>query len=74
MSAESRTLDELSRTTNAKAADVTSAAAETSQLFGVCVDPIDLAAKVTGRVDLAVGSAIQSACDEALSQILETGS
>jgi hypothetical protein len=74
MSAESRTVGEQSRTTNAKAVRVTLPAGETSQLVGICIDPVDLRAKNTGAIDLAIDSTIRSGHGEASSEIIEVGS
>jgi hypothetical protein len=74
MSADSRTVDEQSRTTNAKAGRVTLPAAEMSQLVGICIEPVDLRAKNTGAIDLAIGSTIRSGHGEASSEIIEFGS
>ena len=40
---------------------------EACRLMTICVDLIDLCAKVTGRIDPAVGSIVGYARDEALS-------
>lgn len=44
---------------------------EASRLLGICIELIDLCAKVTGKIDPAVGSVIEYARDEALSEALE---
>jgi hypothetical protein len=66
LSADSKTLDARSKTTKANVGDVTATTAESSQLTG-------MRAKVSGRIDLATGSEIQYARDEALSEILAIG-
>jgi len=44
------------------------------RLMAICIDLIDLCAKVTGKIDPAVASVISYARDEALSEALEVGS
>jgi hypothetical protein len=67
MPTERETLIARSRTTNARVANVTLTVAGSGQLIGTCVEPINLSAKVTGRIGPAVGSIGQYARDEALS-------
>ena len=74
MSAESRTVGEQSRTANAKAVRVMLTAGETSQLVGICIDAVDLRAKNTGAINLAIHSTIRSGHGEASSEIIEVGS
>jgi hypothetical protein len=47
---------------------------DASRLIAICVDLIDLCAKVTGKIDPAVATIISYARDEALSGALEIGS
>ena len=54
--------------------DVTLTAAEASRLVGVCIELIDLCAKVTGRIDPAIGSIMGYARDEAFAQARELSS
>ena len=54
--------------------DVTLTAAEASRLVGVCIELIDLCAKVTGRIDPAIGSIMGYARDEAFAQAPEFSS
>ena len=44
---------------------------EACRLMAICVDLIDLCAKVTGKIDPAVGSIVGYARDEALSAALK---
>jgi hypothetical protein len=46
-------------------------AAEACRLVGICVELIDLCAKVTGRIDPAVASIVGYARDEAFSKTPE---
>ena len=47
---------------------------EARRLMAICVDLIDLCAKVTGKIDPAIASIIDYARDEALGEALEIGS
>jgi hypothetical protein len=47
---------------------------DAQRLIGICIDLIDLCAKVTGKIDPAVATMIGYARDEALSGVLEIGS
>ena len=49
-------------------------ASEACRLIAICVDLIDLCAKVTGKIDPALASIVSYARDEALSEALEIGS
>jgi hypothetical protein len=51
--------------------DVGLTSSEASRLMAICVDLIDLCAKVTGRIDPAIGSIVSYARDEALSAALK---
>jgi hypothetical protein len=59
------------RSTKSTIADVTLTADEASRLIGICVELIDLCAKVTGRIDPAIGSILGYARDETFSQAPE---
>ena len=74
MPTESTILNAPPRTTKSTIEDVTLTAAEACRLMGICVELIDLCAKVTGRVDPAIGSIVDYACDEAFSQAREFSS
>jgi hypothetical protein len=74
MPAESKALDALSLTKRPKFEDVTLTASEACRLIGICVELIELCAKVTGKIDPAVGSLVGYARDEALAEVLEFGS
>jgi hypothetical protein len=63
-----------SRTTKAKVANLTLAAAESGQLIGICVGPINFTAKLTGSIESAVGLIVEYAYDEVLSWVPEIGS
>ena len=71
MPTESTILDALPRTTKSTIEDVTLTAAEACRLIGICVELIDLCAKVTGRIDPAIGLILGYARDEAFSQAPE---
>ena len=73
MPAESKTLDAPSKKKKLKIEDVTLTASEACRLIGICIELIELCAKVTGKIDPAVGSIIGFARDEALSEVLEIG-
>jgi hypothetical protein len=73
MPAESKTLDAPSKTKTLKTENVTLTASEACRLIGICIELIELCAKVTGKIDPAVGSIIGFARDEALSEVLEIG-
>jgi hypothetical protein len=74
MSAESTILYERSRLSMANREDVSLTPSEACRLIAICIDLIDLCAKVTGKIDPAVASIISYARDEALSEALEIGS
>jgi hypothetical protein len=44
---------------------------EACRLMAICIDLIDLCAKVTGKIDPALGSIVDYARDEALSAALK---
>ena len=46
---------------------------ETSRLLEICIDLIDLCAKVTGKIDPAVGSLVENARDEAIADVIKIG-
>ncbi len=71
MPTESTILNAPPRTTKSTIEDVTLTAAEACRLIGICVELIDLCAKVTGRIDPAIGSIIGYARDEACAQAPE---
>ena len=71
MPTESTILNAPPRTTKSTIEDVTLTAAEACRLMGICVELIDLCAKVTGRIDPAIGSIVDYARDEAFSQAPE---
>jgi hypothetical protein len=73
MPAESKTLDAPSKTKKLKIENATLTASEACRLIGICIELIELCAKVTGKIDPAVGSIIGFARDEALSEVLEIG-
>jgi hypothetical protein len=74
MSTESTMLCERSSPSSAQRGDVTLTPSDAGRLIAICIDLIDLCAKVTGRIDPAVGSIVGYARDEALAQALEIGS
>jgi thiamine biosynthesis lipoprotein ApbE len=71
MSTEPTMLYERSRLSkaNREAAGLTHS--EACRLMAICIDLIDLCAKVTGKIDPAVGSIVDYARDEALSAALK---
>ena len=71
MPTESKTLHERLGTTRAKVEDMALTNSEACQLIGICIELIDLCAKVTGKIDPAVGSILSYARDEALIESLE---
>jgi hypothetical protein len=74
MSTESTMLSERLRPSMANREDVTLTPSEAGRLIAICIDLIDLCAKVTGKIDPAVASIVSYARDEALAEVLETGS
>jgi hypothetical protein len=74
MSAESTMLYEQSRLSMANREEVSLTPSDACRLIAICIDLIDLCAKVTGKIDPAVGSIVSYARDEALSEALEIGS
>lgn len=74
MLAESKLLKAQQRSTQPRIEDVTLTAAEASRLLDICVELIDLCAKVTGKMNPAVGSMVGYARDEALSELAESHS
>ncbi len=54
---------------NGEAAGLTHS--DACRLMAICIDLIDLCAKVTGKIDPAVGSIVDYARDEALSAALK---
>ena len=74
MPTESTLLNVPPRTTKSTIEDVTLTAAEACRLMGICVELIDLCAKVTGRVDPAIASIVSYSRDEAFSQAPEFSS
>jgi hypothetical protein len=71
MSTESTMLYERSRPSEANWEDVSLTPAEACRLIAICIDLIDLCAKVTGKIDPALASLVSYARDEALSGALE---
>jgi hypothetical protein len=74
MSLESTMLYEGSRPSTANREDVGLTPSEACRLMAICIDQIDLCAKVTGKIDPAIASIVSYARDEALAEALETGS
>jgi hypothetical protein len=74
MSTESTMLYERSRPSTAKRGAVSLTPSEACRLIAICIDLIDLCAKVTGKIDPAVASIVGYARDEALAEALEIGS
>jgi hypothetical protein len=74
MSAESMMQYERSRLSMANREEIGLTPSDACRLMAICIDLIDLCAKVTGKIDPAVASVISYARDEALSEALEVGS
>ena len=74
MSIDSTMLYERSRPLKAGREDVVLTSAEACRLVAICIDLVDLCAKVTGKIDPAVASIVAYARDEALAEALEIGS
>ena len=71
MSTDSAMLYERSRPSIANRDEVGLTASEACRLMAICIDLIDLCAKVTGKIDPAVGTILGYARDEALSDALK---
>jgi hypothetical protein len=71
MAKEPTMLYERSRPSIVKREEIGLTHAEACRLMAICVDLIDLCAKVTGKIDPAVGSIVGYARDEALSAALK---
>lgn len=74
MSTESTMLYERSRPSIATRGEASLTPSEACRLIAICIDLIDLCAKVTGKIDPAVATIVGYARDEALSEALEIGS
>jgi hypothetical protein len=68
---EATTLYERSRPSMTNGQEIGLTPSEASRLLAICIDLIDLCAKVTGKIDPAVGSIVGYARDEALSGIVK---
>jgi hypothetical protein len=71
MATESAMLFERLRPSVAEREEIGLTPSEACRLMAICVDLIDLCAKVTGKIDPAVGSIVGYARDEALSAALK---
>ncbi len=74
MSLESTMLYERSSPSIANREEIGLTPSDASRLIAICIDLIDLCAKVTGKIDPAVATIVGYARDEALSGALEIGS
>jgi hypothetical protein len=74
MSLESTMLYERSIPSIANREEIGLTASDASRLIAICIDLIDLCAKVTGKIDPAVATIVGYARDEALSGALKIGS
>ena len=74
MSLDSTMLSERLRPSLADREAVGLTPSEACRLMAICIDLIDLCAKVTGKIDPAIASIVSYARDEALAEVLETGS
>jgi hypothetical protein len=71
MSTESTLLYDGSEQSKANWEDVSLTPSEVCRLVAICIDLIDLCAKVTGKIDPALASIVAYARDEALSGALK---
>ena len=71
MSTEPTMLYGRSRPSMANREEIALTPAEACRLIAICIDLIDLCAKVTGKIDPAVASIVGYARDEALSGVLK---
>jgi hypothetical protein len=71
MSVDSTMLYERSRPSEAGREDARLTTADACRLVAICIDLIDLCAKVTGKIDPAVASIVGYARDEVLSSALK---
>ena len=71
MATEQTMLCERSRPSIAEREEIGLTPSEACRLMAICIDLIDLCAKVTGKVDPAVASIVGYARDEALSSALK---
>ena len=71
MVTESKMLEAPRGSTKPKIEDVTLTAAEACRLIDICIELIDLCAKVTGKIHPTAGSMVGYARDEALSEVAE---
>jgi hypothetical protein len=62
------------KTTGLATEDLRLTGAEASQLLGICIELIDLCAKVTGKIDPAVAAIVGYARDEAFPEAPHIGS
>jgi hypothetical protein len=67
----SKTLDATSITRRLKMEDVTLAASEEWGQTGICIELVERCTKVTVKIDPAIGSIVEYAQDEALSEVPE---
>ncbi len=74
MSTESAMLYERPGPSKANREEVSLTPSEACRLVAICIDLIDLCAKVTGKIDPRVGAIVGYARDEALSEALKIGS
>jgi hypothetical protein len=71
MSAESTELCERTRSSIANPEGIRLTPSDACRLIAICIDLIDLCAKVTGKIDPALASIVAYARDEALSGALK---
>jgi hypothetical protein len=67
----SKMLEAPQGSTKPRIEDVTLTAAEACRLIDICIELMDLCAKVTGKIHPAAGSMVGYARDEALSEVAE---
>ena len=65
---------ERSRPAARRREEVTLSSSDACRLIAICIDLIDLTAKVTGKIDPAIASIVGYARDEALAEALELDS
>ena len=70
---EHNTLNILVNSVEGDTGGVALTTSETSRLLKICIELIDLCAKVTGKIDPAVGSVVENARDEAIADVTDFG-
>jgi len=71
LSVEHKTLNIESNSVRPDNGGVILTASEARRLLGICIELIDLCARVTGKIDPSVGSVVEYVRDEAIADALE---